>query len=91
MPNAFAYHSSLAVLTKRRGLLLRIAVAENCVHAPMSFFSSALFGGPSDATHDFEGVSWLVESVALLPLPMGVHSFVSDVWLPSPFQGSQAD
>lgn len=56
-PIVFIYHSSMALLTERRSFLIRIAVAENCVYALMSFFLSALLGRSVDATHVFDGVT----------------------------------
>lgn len=63
------------------GASFHITVAEFCVIAFMSFFSSAFFGGSSDAIHYFEGVTSLDELGALFPLPSGVYSFVSDAGL----------
>lgn len=65
-PIVFAYHFSLTLFTERRSVLSRITVAEHCVFALMSFFSSALLGGAVDAAHDFEVVTALVESGVLL-------------------------
>lgn len=63
-------------------------VAAHYLYARRSFFSSGLLGGASDAAHDFEVFMSLFESGVLLPLPRGVHSFVSDVRLLSVLQGS---
>lgn len=62
-------------------MLLHIAVAEHRVYALLLFFLSPLFGAPSDATHDFKSVPSPVQFSVLLPLPNGVHSFVSDAGL----------
>lgn len=48
------------------------------MYAPISLLLLALLAGRSDATHDLEGVTSAVESSAVLFLPGGVLSFVSD-------------
>lgn len=94
-PVVITYHSSLALLTELRGLLFRISVAERCVYAFISFFSSALPGGPENVGHDFEGGTALLEKRVLLPLPCGIQAFVSDAGFfsflrDSPFNYGQA-
>lgn len=85
----FTHHSSLGLLIEWHSLLLLIAFNEHFVYALMSFFSSALLGKPVDATHNFGGVTSLVESGVLLPLPSGVQAFVSELGLFSVLRGSQ--
>lgn len=48
-PLVFAYHPALVLLTGQLSLLFLISVAEKCLHALISFFSSAALGGPSHA------------------------------------------
>lgn len=90
-PIVFTYHSSSALLTESRSLIFCIAVADLYVYALLSFFLSAVLDGPSNATHDFEAATSLVESSALLPFPSGVQSFVSDAGLFSVLQGRPLD
>lgn len=55
----------------------------------MSFFSSALFGGPIDLMHVFQGVTALAESGVRFPLLSGFHAFVPAVRLFSALQSNQ--
>lgn len=80
-PTLFAYRSSLALLTDRCCLLLRLAVAGHFIYSLTLFVSSAFIGGLIDLAHDFECGTAFVESVILLFSPSGVDAFVSDIGL----------
>lgn len=88
-PIVLTYHFSLVLLTERSSLILDITVAEHFVYGLMSFFFSALLGGPNHVTYDFERATSLVESGVLLYLQSSIHSFVSGVGLFSLLRGSQ--
>lgn len=49
------------------GVFFRIAAAEHCVFALLSFFRSGLIGGPVYYAREFEGTTVLVDSCVLLP------------------------
>lgn len=64
-PIVFPHEFSLVLLRERGSLLFCNAVTESCVYPVISFFSSALHGGPEDETHDTKGASSLAASVVL--------------------------
>lgn len=90
-PMLLAFYLTLVLLTTRRCLLFRIAVAKHCVSTLLSSIMSALIVGPIEYIHVFEVATVVTESVILLSLPEGLHAFVADVVLFSILQCSQFD
>lgn len=81
----FSYCFTLALRAEHRILLFCISVAEHCLFASPSFFTSALVCGPVEYLHVYEGSTSFAESFVSLLFPADVQSFVPDVVLSSVF------
>lgn len=87
----FASHSSLALLTKQRSLLLCFSAVEDFVYDLLYSYFSLLLAEPVDATHVSAGAMALAVSVVLFFLPSGFHTLVSDTRLFSVLWASHCD
>lgn len=88
---AFTLHCTLPLRAERHKLLFCIAFAEYCTFALLSFFTSALVGGPVEYFDAFEGAMALAESGVFLPLAARLDEFVADIGSFSVLYGSQFD
>lgn len=68
-------------MSERRTLPFGFTVEEHYVFNVLSFFTSALIGGPVEYIRALEGATAPAELCILLQLPIGVHAFVADVSL----------